>query len=86
MNNSEERLKAAAAGGLILPEILDVPLLALATHKSEKTVRDLLHRGLLPGRKVGRTWLTSRRDLLRLLATHDAPRFDLVPPAGGPWA
>jgi excisionase family DNA binding protein len=47
------------------PEVLDVPRAAQMLTVSPDTVYDLLKRRELPGRKVGRKWLTTRGALLR---------------------
>lgn len=47
------------------PEVLDVRMAAEVLTVSPDTVYDLLKRGELPGRKVGRKWLTTRSAVLR---------------------
>jgi excisionase family DNA binding protein len=46
-------------------EILDVHMTAELLTVSADTVYDLLKKGELPGRKVGRKWLTTRSAVLR---------------------
>ena len=46
-------------------EVLHVRMAAELLTVSPDTVYDLFKRGELPGRKVGRTWLTTRNALLR---------------------
>jgi excisionase family DNA binding protein len=46
-------------------EVLDVGMAAQLLTVSTDTVYDLLKRGELPGRKVGRKWLTTRNAVLR---------------------
>ena len=46
-------------------EVLDVRAAAVMLTVSPDTVYDLLKAGDLPGRKVGRKWLTTRSALLR---------------------
>src|SRR5438067_5823118 len=46
-------------------EVLDVAMAAALLTVSTDTVYDLLKRGELPGRKVGRKWLTTRNAVLR---------------------
>jgi excisionase family DNA binding protein len=46
-------------------EVLDVRMAAELLTVSPDTVYDLFKRGELPGRKVGRKWLTTRNALLR---------------------
>lgn len=47
------------------PEVLDVQMAAAMLTVSPDTVYDLLKTGHLPGRKVGRKWLTTKSALLR---------------------
>jgi excisionase family DNA binding protein len=46
-------------------EVLDVKMTAELLTVSPDTVYDLFKRGELPGRKVGRKWLTTRNAVLR---------------------
>src|SRR5918992_5373472 len=46
-------------------EVLDVRMAAELLTVSPDTVYDLFKRGELPGRKVGRKWITTRNALLR---------------------
>jgi len=46
-------------------EVLNVVMAAQLLTVSTDTVYDLLKRGELPGRKVGRKWLTTRNAVLR---------------------
>jgi excisionase family DNA binding protein len=46
-------------------EVLDVRMAAELLTVSPDTVYDLFKRGELPGRKVGRRWLTTRNAVLR---------------------
>ena len=46
-------------------EVLDVRMAAELLTVSPDTVYDLFKRGELPGRKVGRKWLTTRNAVLR---------------------
>ena len=48
-----------------ISEVLDVKMAAELLTVSPDTVYDLFKRGKLPGRKVGRKWLTTRNALLR---------------------
>lgn len=57
-----------------LPEVLDVPLTAQFLTVSADTVYDLFQRGDLPGRKVGRKWLTTKTAVLKWLEQSAAPR------------
>jgi excisionase family DNA binding protein len=56
------------------PDVLDVHLTAQLLTVSADTVYDLLQRGDLPGRKVGRKWLTTKTAVLRWLEQSAAPR------------
>ncbi|MEM9194778.1 MAG: helix-turn-helix domain-containing protein [Myxococcota bacterium] len=69
----------AATRTLSVPDVLVVEDLALHLRRSPSAVRTLLREGKLPGRKVGRRWVTLRRDLLDQLST-DRP-FSVL--AGG---
>jgi excisionase family DNA binding protein len=46
-------------------EVLDVRMAAELLTVSPDTVYDLFKRGELPGRKVGRKWLSTRNAMLR---------------------
>jgi excisionase family DNA binding protein len=46
-------------------EVLDVRMAAELLTVSPDTVYDLFKRGELPGRKVGRKWITTRNAVLR---------------------
>ena len=46
-------------------EVLDVKMTAELLMVSADTIYDLFKRGELPGRKVGRKWLTTRNAVLR---------------------
>ena len=46
-------------------EVLDVKMIAELLTVSPDTVYDLFKHGELPGRKVGRKWLTTRNAVLR---------------------
>ena len=47
------------------PDVLDVHLTAQLLTVSADTVYDLRQRGDLPGRKVGRKWLTTKTAALK---------------------
>jgi excisionase family DNA binding protein len=56
------------------PDVLDVHGAAALLTISADTVYDLFNKGELPGRKVGRKWLTTRAAVLRWIeasATND---------------
>jgi excisionase family DNA binding protein len=56
------------------PDVLDVHLTAQLLTVSADTVYDLLQRGDLPGRKVGRKWLTTKTAVLKWLEQSAMPR------------
>ena len=66
------RSAARAAGRW--PDVLDVHLTAQLLTVSADTVYDLLQRGDLPGRKVGRKWLTTKTAVLKWLEQSATPR------------
>lgn len=47
------------------PEVLDVRMAAALLTVSPDTVYELFARGELPGRKVGRKWITTKAAVLR---------------------
>jgi excisionase family DNA binding protein len=65
------RPAARAAGRW--PAVLDVHLTAQLLTVSADTVYDLLQRGDLPGRKVGRKWLTTKTAVLKWLEQSATP-------------
>jgi excisionase family DNA binding protein len=71
------RPTAPAAGRW--PDVLDVHLTAQLLTVSADTVYDLLQRGDLPGRKVGRTWLTTKTAVLQWLEQSAPPRPTAAP-------
>jgi len=56
------------------PDVLEVHLTAQLLTVSADTVYDLLQRGDLPGRKVGRKWLTTKTAVLKWLEQSATPR------------
>ena len=64
---SRLRKRAAAIPAARLPEVLDVHMAAQFLTVSADTVYDLFQRGDLPGKKVGRKWLTTKTAVLRWL-------------------
>ena len=64
---SRPRKRVPALSATRLPEVLDVHMTAQFLTVSADTVYDLFHRGDLPGRKVGRKWLTTKTAVLRWL-------------------
>jgi excisionase family DNA binding protein len=68
------RRKTATAAPLRTPEVLDVRMAAALLTVSPDTVYELFARGELPGRKVGRKWITTKAAVLRWIessATED---------------
>jgi len=63
---------------MVLPDLMWVEDLAARLRRSPSAVRDMLRRGVLPGRKIGRRWLVERGALLRAVAPDNA-RFRLLP-------
>jgi excisionase family DNA binding protein len=47
------------------PEVLDVHMTAMLLMVSHDTVYDLFASGELPGRKVGRKWITTKAGVLK---------------------
>ena len=68
------RTRTAPPSAVRFPEVLDVHLTADFLTVSADTVYDLLQRGDVPGRKVGRTWLTTKTAVLRWLEQSTPPR------------
>ena len=64
---SRPRQRTPAIPAARLPEVLDVHMTAQFLTVSADTVYDLFQRGDLPGRKVGRKWLTTKTLVLRWL-------------------
>jgi len=58
-----------------IPEVLDVRMAAALLTVSPDTVYELFAKGELPGRKVGRKWITTKAAVLRWIessASQDA--------------
>jgi excisionase family DNA binding protein len=66
--------RPAARAAARWPAVLDVHLTAQLLTVSADTGYDLLQRGDLPGRKVGRKWLTTKTAVLQWLEQSTAPR------------
>jgi excisionase family DNA binding protein len=71
---SRPRTRTAVPSANRFPEVLDVHLAAQFLTVSADTVYDLFQRGDLPGRKVGRKWLTTKTAVLRWLDQSTTPR------------
>jgi excisionase family DNA binding protein len=67
------RTRTAVPSANRFPEVLDVHLTAQFLTVSADTVYDLFQRGDLPGRKVGRKWLTTKTAVLRWLEQSTPP-------------
>jgi PAS domain S-box-containing protein/excisionase family DNA binding protein len=65
MPTRRPRTRLTASPSPQAAEILDVHMTAELLTVSPDTVYDLFKAGALPGRKVGRKWLTTRRAILR---------------------
>src|SRR4030095_11395860 len=86
---SRPPMRSAAPATGRWPDVLDVPLTAQFLTVSADTVYDLLQRGDLPGRKVGRKWLTTKTAVLKWLeqsaTSRPTPAQETAPaPANAP--
>jgi excisionase family DNA binding protein len=70
---SRLRPRPAARSASRFPAVLDVHLTAQFLTVSADTVYDLFQRGDLPGRKVGRKWLTTKTAVLKWLDQSATP-------------
>jgi excisionase family DNA binding protein len=70
---SRPPMRSAAPATGRWPDVLDVHLTAQLLTVSADTVYDLLQRGDLPGRKVGRKWLTTKTAVLKWLEQSATP-------------
>ena len=61
----KKRRKSALSATHRAAEVLDVPATAALLTVSVDTVYELFARGELPGRRVGRKWITTRSAVLR---------------------
>jgi excisionase family DNA binding protein len=50
---------------------LTVPEVAQIMSRSQKSVRDLLNEGKLPGKRIGKYWYVNRHDLFKQLGISD---------------
>ena len=66
---------AHALRSIALPDICRVPDLANHTRMSPTAIRRAFRRGVIPGRKIGGRWLTSRQAVLAALSERQ-----VVPP------
>jgi PAS domain S-box-containing protein/excisionase family DNA binding protein len=73
MPTRRPRTRLTASPAPHAAEILDVYMTAELLTVSPDTVYDLLKAGELPGRKVGRKWLTTRSTVLRWMESPFAP-------------
>ena len=76
---SRPRKRTPAIPAVRLPEVLDVHMTAQFLTVSADTVYDLFHRGDLPGRKVGRKWLTTKTAVLRWLEESTKRSTEAIP-------
>jgi len=69
MDTSSEREKqtVAATKAVLMPEVLNLDDIAYWLHCSRSYARKLLIRGDLPGRRIARRWLVTRRALLEFV-------------------
>lgn len=86
MPTRRPRTRPTASPAPQAAEILDVHMMAELLTVSPDTIYDLLKTGELPGRKVGRKWLTTRSAILRWM---ESPFTPVAPhasraAAGGP--
>jgi excisionase family DNA binding protein len=75
MPTNTKRKRAIPATPARSPEVLDVQGAAALLTVSADTVYDLFAKGELPGRKVGRKWITTKAAVLRWIeasSTDDA--------------
>jgi len=64
--------KKVSAAPQRIPEVLDVRGAAALLTVSTDTVYDLFSTGQLPGRKVGRKWITTKAAVLRWIESSSA--------------
>jgi excisionase family DNA binding protein len=64
-SKTERKKRRAKPSPTRIPEILDVAAAAQFMTVSSDTVYSLFQRGELPGRKVGRKWVTTKAAVLR---------------------
>jgi excisionase family DNA binding protein len=76
MPTSAKRKRATAPARS--PEVLDVRGVAALLTVSADTVYDLFAKGELPGRKVGRKWLTTKAAVLRWIAHPGADGLESI--------
>ena len=69
---------------LVLPDLLLVEDLAEKLRLSKSAVHNLLRRGTLPGKKLGRRWVVERGALLRALTPTEADTHQLTLLRGSP--
>lgn len=64
--------RAASSAPTRIPEVLDVRMAATLLTVSPDTVYQLFSKGELPGRKVGRKWITTKAAVLRWVENSSA--------------
>ncbi|SRR6266851_1869843 len=67
-----QRRKPAPAAPQRTPEVLDVKMTAALLTVSPDLVYELFAKGELPGRKVGRKWITTKAAVLRWIENTSA--------------
>jgi len=75
MPTKSKRKRSASMVPTRIPEVLDVRMAAALLTVSPDTVYELFAKGELPGRKVGRKWITTKAAVLRWIessASQDA--------------
>jgi excisionase family DNA binding protein len=73
MKKLKKRASVSPSPTQKMREVLDVGMTAKLLMVSTDTVYDLFKRGELPGRKVGRKWLTTRSVVLRWIESSSEP-------------
>jgi len=66
------RRQTATAAQPRTPDVLDVQMTAALLTVSPGTIYELFARGELPGRKVGRKWITTKAAVLRWIENTSA--------------
>jgi excisionase family DNA binding protein len=72
MPTKPKRKRAVSRGPVRSPEVLDVQGAAALLTVSADTVYNLFQKGELPGRKVGRKWITTKTAVLRWIENTSA--------------
>ena len=75
MNNTKTRLAESVNLGIMLPEVCLVSHIARVLHLTPSTVQALIRRGEIPAKKIGRSWVISRTEFLRVISNRDPLRI-----------